>query len=68
MWDIGRGLSQKGDRRPYRFVASEVGSDYDAGARALHLRFTLPKGCYATVLLKEITKGGADLAFSGDIE
>jgi tRNA pseudouridine13 synthase len=68
MWDVGRGLSQKGDRRPYRFIASDVGAEYDAQGRALNLRFTLPKGCYATVLLKEITKDGADLAFSGEME
>jgi tRNA pseudouridine13 synthase len=68
MWDVGRGLSQKGDRRPYRFIATEVGVDCDAPARALSLRFTLPKGCYATVLLKEITKSGEDLAFPDDSE
>ncbi|MBZ0135030.1 MAG: tRNA pseudouridine(13) synthase TruD [Planctomycetes bacterium] len=66
MWDIGRGLSQKGDRRPFRFVASKVGAEYADGA--LNLTFTLPKGCYATVLLKEITKSGEDLAFSRDSE
>jgi tRNA pseudouridine13 synthase len=68
MWDVGRGLSQKGDRRPYRFIATDVGLDYDTPARALNLRFTLPKGCYATVLLKEITKSGEDLAFPIDSE
>jgi tRNA pseudouridine13 synthase len=52
--DVGRGLSQKGDRRPLRFAISEVDSGYVDGA--LNLRFTLPKGCYATVVLREITK------------
>ena len=64
MWDVGRGLSQKGDRRPLRFIATDVGAEYADGS--LQLRFTLPKGCYATVLLKEITKGSEDLAFSRD--
>ena len=68
MWNLGRGLSQKGDRRPYRFVSADVGHEYDAAERALTLRFTLPKGCYATVLLKEITKSGEDLAFPVDSE
>ena len=68
MWDIGRGLSQKGDRRPFRFAATEVGAEYDAAESALRLKFTLPKGCYATVLLKEITKSGQDLAFLGNSE
>lgn len=55
-FDIGKGLSQKGDRRPYRFIAREVTlKSYADGA--LTLGFTLPKGCYATVLLKEVTKG-----------
>ncbi|MCB9894203.1 MAG: tRNA pseudouridine(13) synthase TruD [Planctomycetes bacterium] len=68
MWDIGRGLSQKGDRRPFRFVASETAAQYDQAESALSLRFTLPKGCYATVLLKEITRTGEDLAFSSQSE
>jgi tRNA pseudouridine13 synthase len=61
-FDVGRGLSQKGDRRPLRFAVSEVDSGFADGA--LNLRFTLPKGCYATVVLREITKQGEDLAFS----
>ncbi|MEZ5993998.1 MAG: tRNA pseudouridine(13) synthase TruD [Planctomycetota bacterium] len=64
MWDIGRGLSQKGDRRPFRFIASDVGTEYAEADKSLTVCFTLPKGCYATVLLKEITKSGEDLAFS----
>ena len=64
-FDIGKGLSQKGDRRPYRFIARELTSSYADGA--LTLGFTLPKGCYATVLLKEITKGeDVDLTFGND--
>jgi tRNA pseudouridine13 synthase len=64
IWEIGKGLSQKGDRRPFRFIASDIGAQYNADEKSLQLAFTLPKGCYATVLLKEITKSGEDLAFS----
>ena len=64
-FEIGKGLSQKGDRRPYRFIAREVSSSY--AEAALTLSFTLPKGCYATVLVKEITKAeGVDLTFGSD--
>jgi tRNA pseudouridine13 synthase len=59
MFDAGRGLSQKGDRRPLRFSLTGTQVHYDAQERALRLSFTLPKGCYATVVLREITKGGA---------
>ncbi|MCC7508804.1 MAG: tRNA pseudouridine(13) synthase TruD [Planctomycetes bacterium] len=62
-FDAGRGLSQKGDRRPLRFRAADTQTDYADGN--LTLCFSLPKGCYATVLLREITKSGEDLAFSG---
>lgn len=62
-FDTGRGLSQKGDRRPLRFRAADTQTEYADGN--LTLRFSLPKGCYATVLLREITKSGEDLAFSG---
>ena len=55
-FEVGGGLSQKGDRRAYRFALRDVAAGYDSGARALKLAFTLPKGCYATVVLKEITK------------
>jgi tRNA pseudouridine13 synthase len=57
-FEVGGGLSQKGDRRAYRFALRDVQSDYDAESHALKLAFTLPKGCYATVVLKEITKDG----------
>jgi tRNA pseudouridine13 synthase len=47
-----------GGRRPLRFQPSdslvETGED-DLGA-FLELRFTLPRGCYATVLLREVCK------------
>lgn len=66
-FDIGHGLSQKGDRRPYRFAASELSMAFDVVAQTLTLKFALPKGCYATVLVREITKDAeVDLTFGGD--
>ena len=49
-----RGLRLRGDRRPLRFPLSDievapVGDD-------LTVRFTLPSGAYATVVLGEIMK------------
>jgi tRNA pseudouridine13 synthase len=53
-------LSCLGARRPLRFplehVHLEPGAD-EAG-RYLELRFTLPPGCYATAVLREICKDG----------
>lgn len=49
-----------GRRRPLRFRLSGLGvraGDDDAGA-FLELRFTLPPGCYATAVLRELGKGG----------
>lgn len=62
-FDVGRGLSQKGDRRPLRFRAEDVGADFKDGT--LTLGFTLPKGCYATVLLREVTKNDDGVVFTG---
>jgi tRNA pseudouridine13 synthase len=56
-FDLGRGLSQKGDRRPLRFKMTDPEVAYEAGEKCLRLAFSLPKGCYATVVLKEVTKG-----------
>lgn len=53
-FDIGGGLGQKGDRRPYRFALQQYTCNYENGG--LKLGFSLPKGCYATIVLKEITK------------
>jgi tRNA pseudouridine13 synthase len=52
-----RGLKLKGARRPLRAPLSEVKTWYDDG---LMLSFTLPPGCYATVVLAEVTKAGDD--------
>jgi tRNA pseudouridine13 synthase len=55
-FDAGGGLSQKGDRRPLRFRLEAPELGYEEGS--LRLAFTLPKGCYATVVLKEVVKTG----------
>ncbi len=48
----------RGARRPLRFRASEVGAESgsDDLGTFLELRFSLPRGCYATALLREICK------------
>ena len=43
-----------GSRRAARIFPREV--EVDAAGDALRLRFRLPKGAYATVVLREITK------------
>lgn len=53
-FDLGGGLSMEGQRRPLRVPLGEVACQEDRGA--LQLEFTLPKGSYATSLLREITK------------
>ena len=47
-----------GGRRPLRFRPDNViiNSDVDEHGEHLELHFDLPSGCYATVLLREITK------------
>ena len=52
-----RGIELNGDRRSYRFPVRELGLSYQAGS--LDLTCFLPKGCYATVLLREILKNDA---------
>ena len=51
-------MKVKGTRRPLRFAASdlELTADTDEIGSHLLLKFTAPSGCYATVLLDEITK------------
>lgn len=48
----------KGGRRPLRFVPSDcsVEAGRDEAGDLLELRFTLPPGCYATAVLREICK------------
>jgi tRNA pseudouridine13 synthase len=49
----------KGERRPLRFRPGnvEISTGRDDLGDLLELRFDLPPGCYATVLVREITKG-----------
>lgn len=50
---IGDGIKVRGERRALRFPVHEPELWYDEGVM---LRFWLPRGCYATTLLAEITK------------
>lgn len=49
-------LRIKGARRPLRFQPTQcsISLGADAGSAYLDLRFTLPRGCYATTLLREL--------------
>jgi len=51
-------MKVKGARRALRFGISdlEIGSDKDDTGAFLLVKFTAPSGCYATVLLDELTK------------
>jgi len=46
---------------PIAIARKEGAGDGDEGPPGLWLRFALPKGAYATVLLREFLKGGATL-------
>jgi tRNA pseudouridine13 synthase len=50
---VGGGISARGERRALRFPVHEPELWYDGGLR---LRFWLPRGCYATMVLAEIIK------------
>ncbi len=50
--------ARRGDRRPSRVVLQDVG--LEARDEALTVRFLLPKGSYATVVLRELTKVDVD--------
>ncbi len=51
---LGRGLAMEGERRPLRVSLPEA--DVRADDRDLILSFALPRGSYATSLVREITK------------
>ncbi len=50
---VGEGIKAEGERRALRFAVNEPELWYDEG---IMLRFSLPRGCYATALLAEIMK------------
>ncbi|RME39720.1 MAG: tRNA pseudouridine(13) synthase TruD [Deltaproteobacteria bacterium] len=50
----GAGLNLEGDRRPLRVPLDKV--EMEAGPGQLRLCFTLPRGSYATSLLREVMK------------
>ena len=54
-WKIGKGLTMPGERRPLRVPLSEI-RILDSEDNFLILRFVLPKGSYATSVLREIIK------------
>lgn len=54
---VGGGIKARGERRALRFQVHEPETWYDQG---IMLRFRLPKGCYATVVLAEIMKASLD--------
>ncbi|MBM4103949.1 MAG: tRNA pseudouridine(13) synthase TruD [Planctomycetes bacterium] len=53
-----KNFGARGGRRPLRFLPKDVSirGDKDAYGDFLELAFTLDSGCYATILLREITK------------
>ena len=55
---VGDGIKVRGARRALRFPVHEPELSYDEG---VILRFWLPRGCYATALLAEITKNSSGL-------
>ncbi|PLX99820.1 MAG: tRNA pseudouridine(13) synthase TruD [Desulfuromonas sp.] len=51
---LGRGLDMPGERRPIRIPVSDI--EIEMEQKDLLLRFALPKGSFATSLLREVTK------------
>jgi|CXWL01.1.fsa_nt_gi tRNA pseudouridine13 synthase len=53
-----RSMKLHGSRRPLRFRPEEmnVSSDSDEAGEFVELTFTLPSGCYATMILREVCK------------
>jgi tRNA pseudouridine13 synthase len=52
-WRVGGGIKARGERRALRFPMQDPEMWFDEG---LVLRFSLPRGCYATALLAEVMK------------
>ncbi len=57
-----------GGRRPLRFPVTDASVDLGADDRGsyLHLRFELPRGCYATSLLRELFMDAQEPGAEGD--
>lgn len=53
-FDLGGGLRLEGERRPLRIPLGDA--SFQLEGDLLRLEFSLPKGCYATSVLREITK------------
>jgi tRNA pseudouridine13 synthase len=53
-FDLGGGLRMEGERRPLRVPLGEA--TFQAEGDRLQLEFSLPKGSYATSVVREITK------------
>jgi len=54
-WKIGAGLTMQGERRALRVPISDIRLD-GAQRDSLTISFALPKGSYATSVLREVTK------------
>jgi tRNA pseudouridine13 synthase len=54
LFDMPGGLRMEGERRPLRVPAGELA--WSASGDAVTLEFSLPKGSYATSLVREISK------------
>lgn len=54
LFDLPGGLRMEGERRPLRVPAGDL--SWNISGDAVTVEFTLPKGSYATSLLREITK------------
>ena len=54
VFDLPGGLRMEGERRPLRVPAGDL--SFSISGDAVTVEFTLPKGSYATSLLREITK------------
>ena len=58
MFSLGNGLDMEGERRPLRVPLGEFSVSSDA--EGLLLSFSLPKGSYATSVLREVMKGDGE--------
>ena len=54
LFDLPGGLRMEGERRPLRVPAGDL--SWSSAGDAVTVSFSLPKGSYATSLIREITK------------